>query len=102
MTTICKFYLGTDTNGANVNAKQLALSLAAKYFPAGHTVTDTLGRWFGEVGIIDEATIVVDWITELPVTKYKTIAVDFAEAYKQQANQESVLVTYQEIVADYL
>ncbi len=102
MTIQFNFFLGTDTNGADVNAKQLALDLAAKYFPNGHTVSDTLGRWIGQVGVINEATIVVTWLTELPPATCKITAKDFAEAYKQQANQEAVLFTQQEIVARYV
>lgn len=102
MTIQFNFYLGTDTNGADVDAKQLALNLAAKYFPNGHTVSDTLGRWTGDVGVIDEATIVVTWITELAESSSKTTAKSFANEYKLQANQESVLITAQKIVACYV
>lgn len=97
-----RFFLGTDTNGADVNAKQLALDLAAKYFPAGHTVSDTIGRWIGEVGVIDEATIVVDWLTELDAPECEIVAKDFAGDYKQQANQEAVLVTFFDVSAVYV
>lgn len=102
MTIQFNFFLGTDTNGADVNAKQLALDLAAKYFPNGHTVSDTLGRWIGQVGVINEATIVVTWLTDLPPAICNITAKDFSEAYKQQANQEAVLFTQQEIVARYV
>ena len=102
MTTQINFFLGTDTNGADVNAKQLALDLAGKFFPNGHTVSDTLGRWTGQVGVIDEPTIVVTWITELPESDCKIVAQHFSSEYKLQANQEAVLFTVQKIEACYV
>jgi hypothetical protein len=44
----------------------------------------------------------VTWITDLPPAICNLTAKDFSEAYKQQANQEAILFTQQEIVASYV
>ena len=102
---LVKMYCGLDTNGADVNAKQIALDLAAKYFETGHTVYEANGRYVGQVGIIDEATIIIEVMS--PSATIDADQLDhqvnlFCDEYKDRANQESVLVTWQEIKAAFV
>ena len=103
MTTEFKIYCGTDANGHDVDARQLALDLAAKYFPLGHTITEELGRWTTADGtIVTEPTIVITWIAsaELVQTNQADGTVGrCAGEYKNLAFQEAVLVTRREIDA---
>jgi len=99
---VTKIYCGLDTNGHDVDAHKLALNLAAMYFENGHTVYEAQGRWVGEVGVINEPTIVVEVMCgtdEVERTRHHQRVQLFAGAYKQQAYQESVLITSQEIDA---
>ena len=99
---LTRIYCGLDTNGHDVDAKEVALDLAAKYFPNGHTVYDANGRWTGEVGVIDEPTIVVEVLCssdEIERDQHHHAVQLFAGGYKTGAYQESVLVTSQEIDA---
>ena len=96
-----RIYLGLDTNGHDVNSHELALKLAADCFPNGHTVINTLGRWNGAVGVVDEQTIVIEVITDSRAEgdlRSRTLAGD----YKDQAYQESVLITCTEIDASFV
>ncbi len=93
--TIYKVYCGLDTNGHDVNASQIAHDLAAKYFPNGHTVYEANGRWIGEVGVIDEPTIIIEFLTTTPKEDAQRVG-KFAFDYKNLAFQESVLVTSRE------
>ena len=102
---LVNIYCGLDTNGRDVDAHKLAHDLAAKYFPQGHTVVNANGRWTGEVGVIDEPTLIVqvlfseqDYATNVSHGAVSSFAGD----YKQQANQESVLVTWQQIQAAFV
>ena len=102
---LVNIYCGLDTNGANVDAHKLAHDLAAKYFPNGHTVVDANGRWIGEVGIIDEPTLVIQVLVpavQSQPEQYDHKVNNFCQDYKQQANQESVLVTWQQIQAAFV
>lgn len=99
---LIRIYCGLDTNGHDADANKIALDLAAKYFPNGHTVYDANGRWSGAVGVIDEPTIVVEVMSpsaEIDADKLTHAVQLFAGAYKIQAYQESVLITKQEIDA---
>ena len=98
-----KVYLGLDTNGHDVDSHKLALDLAAKYFPNGHTVVNANGRWSGSVGIIDEPTLVIEVLA--PSADFDQIDHQvrmFAFQYKIDAYQESVLITHTEIEADFV
>ena len=102
---LVNIYCGLDTNGAEIDARKVALTLAAKYFPTGHTVVDTLGRYSGQVGIIDEPSILIQVMSASDETAADNLnhAVNlFCDAYKQDANQESVLVTWQQIQAAFV
>ena len=102
---LVNIYCGLDTNGRDVDAHKLAHDLAAKYFPAGHTVIDANGRWTGEVGVIDEPTLIVQVMSpsdELSADNLNHAVNLFCDAYKQDANQESVLVTWQQIQAAFV
>jgi len=87
-----RIYCGLNTNGADVNAREIALNLAAIHFANGHTVYDATGRWNGEVGVIDERTIVLEVITDGLADGDIAVA-KFATEYRTAANQESVMIT---------
>ena len=94
------FYLGTDTNGFDVDAEALALKLAAKYFPQGHSIREETGRWLSEQGPVTEKTIVVTWLCESKMSP--STAGQFAKAYKKQAYQEAVLITSEQVDAVFV
>ena len=99
---VTRIYCGLDTNGHDVDANRVALDLAAKYFPNGHTINFAQGRWSGEVGVINEPTIVVEVLcssNEIERDQHHHSVQLFAGAYKDLAYQESVMVTSQEIDA---
>ena len=106
MTTQFSIFCGTDTNGHDVDARQLALDLAAKYFPLGHSITEQIGRWQTADGsIVTEPTIVITWIAsaELVRTNEADGAVSrLAGEYKNLAFQEAVLITRQELDAVFI
>lgn len=100
-----RFFLGLDTNGLQVDSQSIANSLAAKYYPNGHTVYDANGRWFGEVGVIDEATLIVETLVsdqQVADGSGESTALSFAQSYKAAANQESVLVTFHDVCASFV
>ena len=67
--------------------RALALIAAARYFPSGHTVTEAIGRWTSERGVIDEPSLVITVITD------DRAAVDqFCQTYKVAALQDCVLL----------
>ena len=101
MTTVYRIYCGTDTNGFDVDATQIVPKLAAKYFPGGHTVYDAVGRWTGEGGVIDEPTIVVEFMTSDPSADEKKVS-QFAGQVKNKTFQESVLITKTEVDAFFV
>ena len=97
-----QIFCGTDTNGRDVDGRALALKLAAEYFPLGHSITEQTGRWQTADGsIVTEPTIVITWITT-PSPEADKLIRDCAGAYKQLAFQEAVLVTRQELAADFI
>lgn len=93
-----KIFCGTDTNGHNVDAESIIKERAAKYFPNGHTVYYADGRWIGEVGVINERTIVVEFLTDNRLIDERRVS-QFAADFKRYCYQESVLVTCQELDA---
>ncbi len=95
-----RFYLGLNTNGADIDARDVANSLAANCFPHGHTVYDAQGRWIGAVGVIDEPTLIVEWMASderIADGSAHRLAQFFAGAYKDENNKESVHITQQDI-----
>lgn len=100
-----RIYCGTDTNGFDVDANKIARDLAAKYFPNGHTIYEAVGRWTGEVGVIDEPTLIVEFMAgEQQVadgSAHKAVS-RFAGMYKNHAYQESVLVTDVDVNAAFV
>ena len=100
-----RIYCGLDTNGHDVDGNTIARELAAKCFPNGHTVYEAVGRWIGEVGIIDEPTIIVEYMAgEQQIadgSAHKAVS-KFAGQYKVKAYQESVLVTDTDVNAAFV
>lgn len=67
--------------------RALALIAAARYFPSGHTITEAIGRWTSDRGVIDEPSLVITVITD------DRAAVDqFCQTYKVAAFQDCVLL----------
>ncbi len=106
MTTQFQIFCGTDTNGHDVDARQLALDLAAKYFPLGHSITEQTGRWQTADGsIVTEPTIVITWIASVELVQTNQadgLVGRVAGEYKDLAFQEAVLVTRREIDAVFV
>lgn len=102
---IINLYCGLDTNGHDVDASQIAHDLAAKYFPEGHTIFNANGRYVGQVGVIDEATIVIQILSSsatIPADRVDHKINNFCQDYKLLAYQESVLVTWQTVEAAFV
>ena len=83
--------LGLESPKLTVDeCRALALAAAAKFFPSGHTITDAIGRWESERGVIDEPSLV---ITVIGKGFADRVAVtQFCEAYKSEAFQDCVLL----------
>ena len=102
---LVNIYCGLDTNGRDVDAHKLAHDLAAKYFPNGHTVIDANGRWTGQVGVIDEPTLIIQVMfsdADASANCGHESVNNFAGSYKEQAYQESVLITWQKLDAAFV
>lgn len=104
MSTRYEITCGLDTNGHDVDANQIARDLAAEIFPDGHTIIEATGRYLmrstGEV--IDEPTLIVVWMaTDAQKGNGEAHAKvnAFARAFKNQAFQESVMITTQDVYA---
>ena len=69
-------------------ARSLALGLAARCFPSGHTIAEAVGRWESERGVIDEPSLVVTVIGEGMRARVN----DFCTGYKIGARQDAVLL----------
>lgn len=67
--------------------RAFALIAAAKFFPAGHTITEATGRWTSERGVIDEPSLVITVITD-----DRHAVGQFCETYKAGAFQDCVLL----------
>ena len=94
---LISIYCGLDTNGHDVDARATILELAAKWLPFGHTIIEATGRWQGEVGTVDEPTIIIQVFAERD-----SEARALAGEYKGLCFQESVAITRQEIEADFV
>ena len=94
-------------------ARQLVLNLALEAFPYGHTIREVTGRWQEEKprlspgsnvysSTITEPTIEVVWVaSDAQVASgeaHKRVSA-MAAAYKDQARQEAVMVTAQQVDA---
>lgn len=97
-----RIYCGLDTNGQLTPelARQCAERLALKYFPHGHTLIDAQGRWMGETVAVTEPTLIIEVITSNEAEVKKVW--ELAGKYKEQAYQESVMVTRTQIEADFV
>ena len=103
MTTKYEIYCGTEAPYLIPDAaEELARELAAQAFPDGHSIRIEDGCWLSrETGrVIQEKTVVVTWLCS-DADKLNGVAHQrvnrMAGAYKQQASQEAVLVTTQEV-----
>lgn len=72
-------------------AHALALELAGIHFPAGHTITEAMGRWLSpERGIVNEPSLVITVIGEGQGCRAAVGA--FCFDYKELASQDCVLL----------
>jgi hypothetical protein len=107
-----EIYCGLDTNGHDVDAKQIAYNLALKYFPDGHSIREETGRWarrdhYGPTSeVITEQTLVITWsfspVSGHSLAKAREIVGRLAKTFKDQAFQESVMVVEIPIDAIYV
>ena len=115
MTTQYTITCGTDTNGNDdritwkgerATAKEIALALAAEYFPHGHTIREVVGRWQCADGtVVTEPTIEIIWMaTDAQKANGEAHARvnKVAGLYKQHCYQEAVMVTTQEVYAVFV
>lgn len=128
MTVQFEIFCGTDTNGHDITddqgrflspaigctpgsrqhraacARQLAMNLAAEFFPHGHSLRDEVGRWQTADGrMITESTTVITWMADSgnPVDAERRVSA-VASAFKTAAFQESVMITRREIEAVFV
>ena len=115
-----RIYCGLDTNGhvltddkghylamtpdyplspahCQTTARVVAERLALQFFPHGHTLIEAQGRWQSEKVAVTEPTLIIEVITDDPSKVW-----ELAGAYKEQTNQESVMVTSTTIEADFV
>lgn len=72
-------------------AYALALELAGIHFPAGHTITEAMGRWQSpERGIVNEPSLIITVIGEGQA--YRAAVGAFCFDYKELASQDCVLL----------
>ena len=114
MTTQYTITCGLDTNGNDdritwkgerATAKEIALTLAAEYFPNGHTIREVTGRWMSQNGPVDEPTVEIVWMaTDAQKASGEAHALvnKVAGLYKQHCYQEAVMVTTQEVYAVFV
>ena len=97
-----RIYCGLNTQGMTGQAIQSqnarkAEKLALKHFPQGHTIIEAKGRWMGERYACTESTLIVEVIAETGKSVY-----EFAGAYKDAAEQESVMITETQVEASFV
>jgi hypothetical protein len=105
MTTLYTITCGLDTNGHDVDARQIALDLAAECFPHGHTIREVSGRWMSENGPVDEASLEIIWMAsdqQKANGEAHTRVSWLAGQYKVRAFQEAVMITTQEVHAVFV
>lgn len=76
----------------------LIVELSEKYFPAGLTSYDAVGLWANGG---QERTIILEVLTDQPARDYRQL-LNLAAEYKEQGQQEAVLLTQQSIQADFV
>jgi len=77
-------------------------NLAGKFLPNGHTMLEASGRWHSpERGLVDEPTLLVQVFAERGSDLFRAFY-DMAGAYKNEARQDCVIVTKQEVEADFV
>ena len=103
MTNTFRIYCGLDTKGQlhPEIARQTAERLALRFFPMGHTLIEAQGRWEGPQGFpVTEPTLIIEVLTSTEDEVKKVW--ELAGAYKEQAFQESVMVTRTQVEADFV
>jgi len=97
-----RIYCGLDTKGRLTldQARETALGLACDYFPHGHTIIESTGRWQQDNAPVTEPTIIVEVMTTYPNEEAKVYKM--AGGYKTLAFQEAVFITKTEIEGDFV
>ena len=108
MSTIYTISCGLDTPWAadlitTDDARHLVLKLAAEAFPHGHTIREVTGRWSDRNSVtITEPTVEAVWVAsdaQVASGEAHERVSAMAAAYKDQARQEAVMVTAQQVDA---
>lgn len=86
-----------------VQCRERLSNLAARHLPNGHTMIDARGCWLSpERGIVQEPTIVLQVFAERRGDATHQALLTIARLYKNEAFQDAVIVTAQEIDADFI
>lgn len=115
MPVLFEIYCGLDSQARKIDTKTIALDLALKYFPAGHSVREETGRWmatgtkYSRGTALTEKTLVISWYAsdELCVNglldgKADDLVNKMAIEYKNLASQEAVMVTKRNVETYFL
>ena len=102
MTNIFRIYCGLDTKGQihPELVRGMAQRLACQYFPQGHTLIEAQGQWLGEMGPVQENTVIIEVMTTTEDEVKKVW--ELAGAYKEAAFQEAVMVTRTQVECDFV
>jgi hypothetical protein len=85
-----------------VQCRERLSNLAARHLPNGHTMIDARGCWLSpERGIVQEPTIVLQVFAERGDHIHQAL-LTVARLYKNEACQDAVIVTAQEVDADFI
>lgn len=76
----------------------LLVQLSEKYFPAGLTSYDAVGLW-ADGG--QERTVILEVLTDQSARDYRQL-LNLAAEYKERGQQEAVLLTRQNVAADFV
>jgi hypothetical protein len=100
--TVFRAYCGLNgphgDDGRETEREAIVVELCQKWFPNGVTTYDAVGLWKGNN---QERTIVVEVITDCANRDHDLMR-RLAAEYKMLANQEAVMITRQEIEADFV
>lgn len=84
-------------DGRATDREALIVELCQKWFPNGCTTYDGVGLWAGNG---QERTVIVEVVTDKSADS--DLIRRLASEYKMLGNQESVMLTAQELTADFI
>lgn len=93
MTMLFTAYCGLESPAlSETQCRERLSNLAARHLPNGHTMIDAKGCWFSENrGIIQEPTVMVQVFGERGDSAHQAL-LTVARLYKNEAQQDAVLV----------